>query len=824
MDIDRYRPVPFYFINTVDRDALSRHEIYASMQKVKSQGFGGVVVFNKPPSGFSAEEYLGDFWFEVTENFILAGQELGLQIWLNDGFNYPPGDAGGRIAKLDPSLKQRILHRDKDGKIFVKELDWGFPAFEEPESSRLFIEIVYEEYRKRLGKYFGNGIAVFFSDADNRRVGPGDINRLDGQKHFPWSRDFSSMFQSKFKYDIMPYLEEVIAEKGGKVCCDYWQLAGELYHAWFKNNYEWCKANNLKYTFHTSDTGPFIRGKCFRSSIYSEGKFLDLAAHCDYPGTDHELLALDGGTHFDERYFVPEVSYGGTRERLINHDFYNTKYDLRAKYAASAAFMHNKDRVMCEAFAATNWGATYSELRKIATWQIMQGINLFVPHALHHRLAAEIKYFAPPEFGQSILKHGVREFNDFMAKYSAISGQSEYLPQIAVLDTTSDIWRRTGNGTKLFSLCDKLNRLPYNYHIVDKEYLEANPGKFKVIIDSEKDFDLSALSQVLGDEITFSTKEPLHYRRCRLSDGTLFLMVANVWNDKAVSGTLTWGSRQVSLELCSGEIAIIGGEFEEFRSAKVEINTLHLPSQMEVKYEHPNVIPLWVWKDASGTMATIDKSNDDLFFEWENSECLPDLKLKVPSFLGAEMFCDEGKLTDGRDIDFFADEYLEFDLKHASEKGKHRLRLAGGVRSKKICYNSIYLTGDFNLELERYNEFHKLYFGIYSLKIFVPEKINVRLSRRNYKLDINKSCCGQGQVFYSGGITYIADVEITDENSFLKLPDNSGVCEVAVGGKYLARAIWEPYAFDLSHLPVRHKLEITVYNSFGNMLEGYQTT
>ncbi|MEI7817804.1 MAG: hypothetical protein WCI45_11510, partial [Desulfuromonadales bacterium] len=723
MDIDKYRPIPFYFINTVDRDALSRHEIYAAMQKVKSQGFGGVVVFNKPPSGFSAEEYLGDFWFEVTEDFILAGQELGLQIWINDGFNYPPGDAGGRIAKVDPSLKQCILHRDKDGKIFVKELEWGFPAFEEPESSRLFIAIVYEEYKKRLGKYFGNGIAGFFSDADNRRVGPGDINRLDGQKHFPWSRDFTSLFQAKFKYDITPYLEEVLTEKGGKICCDYWQLAGEVYHAWFNNNYEWCKSNNLKYTFHTSDTGPFVRGKCFRSSIYSEGKFLDLAAHCDYPGTDHELLALDGGTHFDERYFVPTVSYGGTRERLINHDFYNTKYDLRAKYAASAAFMHNKDRVMCEAFAATNWGATYSELRKIATWQIMQGINLFIPHALHHRLAGEIKYFAPPEFGHSISKQGVREFNDFIAKYSAISGQSEYLPQIAVLDSTCDIWRRASNGAKLFDLCDKLNRLPYNYYIVDKEYLEANPDKFKVIIDSEKDFDISALNRILGDEITFSTKEPLHYRRCRLSDGTLFLMVANVWNDKAVSGTLTWGSRQVSLELCSGEIAIIGGEFEEFRSAKVEINTVHLPSQMDVKYEYPNVIPLWVWQDASGTMATIDKSNDDLFFEWKNSECLPDLKLNVPSFLGAEIFCDEGKLTDGKAINFFSDEYMKFDLKHASEKGKHILRIAGGNRSKKICYNSIYLTGDFNLELERHNEFHKLYFGIYSLKIFVPEKI-----------------------------------------------------------------------------------------------------
>jgi hypothetical protein len=828
VNFDKYRSIPFYFINTVKREELTLSSISASMQQIKSQGFGGIVVFNKPPDGFSAEEYLGDFWFEVTENFIIAGRELGLQIWINDGFNFPPGDAGGRIAKIDPGLKQRTLHRDKQGKIFVKELDWGFPAFEEPESSRLFIALVYEEYKKRLGKYFGNGLDGIFSDADNRRLGPLDTNRLDGQKHFPWSRDFASLFQRRFNYDIMPHLEDVLSERGGNVCCDYWQFAEELYHSWFKNNYEWCKANKLKYTFHTSDTGPFTRDKCARSSIYTEGKFLDLAACCDYPGTDHELLALDGGTHFDKRYFVPAISYGGTRERLINHDFYNSKYDLRAKYAAGAAFMHGKERVMCEAFAATNWGATFCELRKIATWQIMQGINFFVPHAVHHRLAGAVKYFAPPEFSHSTLKHGVREFNDFMAKYSAISAQSEYIPQIAVLDPTSDIWRKTSEGGNLFTLCDKLNRLPYNYHIVDRQFVEANPGKFKVVIESDKDFDLNTLGQILGNDIAFSAQAPLHYRRCRLSDGTMFLMLANVWNDNTVTGTLTWGSRSVDVELCSGEIAVIGGEFEEFRSPGIESNRgnclkqLSLPLLMAVKFELPNIIPLWLWQDSSGKPATIDKGGDDLFLRWENAEELSELKLKVPAFLEGELFCDNRKLTAGTAVRLFDDEYIEFNLENGHVIGKHELRLSGGKRTREIFFNSIYLTGDFNLEIDRYNEFHRPYFKIYSLNIHVPEKINIRLSRRADKLDINKSLCEQGHIFYSGGTTYIADIEINNESNILALPDISGICEIAVDGKFLARPIWNPYRFELGHLTGKHRLEITVYNTFGNMLEGYQ--
>lgn len=160
--VDSFRPVPFYFINTTDSSALSREAVFASMQKLQAAGFGGCVVFNKPPDGFSEEDYLEEKWFALTEHFAQAGREFGLQIWINDGFDFPPGDAGGRIQKIDPSLRQRMFVRSASGKIEVREAAWGFPAFEEPESSELFIKLVYERYKKYLGEYFGYGITGFF--------------------------------------------------------------------------------------------------------------------------------------------------------------------------------------------------------------------------------------------------------------------------------------------------------------------------------------------------------------------------------------------------------------------------------------------------------------------------------------------------------------------------------------------------------------------------------------------------------------------------------------------------------------------------------------
>ena len=95
--INSYRPIPFYFINTREPAALSEGAIFQTMEQLKKDGFGGIVLFNKPPDGFSEKEYLEGQWFEITGYFAEAGKQLGLQIWVNDGFDFPPGDAGGRI-------------------------------------------------------------------------------------------------------------------------------------------------------------------------------------------------------------------------------------------------------------------------------------------------------------------------------------------------------------------------------------------------------------------------------------------------------------------------------------------------------------------------------------------------------------------------------------------------------------------------------------------------------------------------------------------------------------------------------------------------------
>jgi len=788
VNLNDYRPVPFYFINTTDPAELDRKAAREAMQALKAGGFGGLVFFNKPPTGFSAEEYLEDFWFEVTENFLLAARDLDLQFWINDGFNFPPGDAAGRIEKRQPDLHQQYLWLEEDGRVSVRKADWGFPAFEEKESSQLFIELVYEEYRKRLGKYFGNGITGFFSDADNRRCNFSTTKILGGRQYFPWSRHFGEEFRRRFGYALEPHLPALLkGEATPQVRRDYWQLTSDLYQQWFANNYQWCRQHGLKYSFHTSDTGPLSWQECPRSSVFSEGQPLKLLQHADIPGTDHELLALDGGTHFDARLFWPKVSFGGDDQKLHNPEFSVSKFDLRAKYAASAAFLGGKKRALCEAFAATNWGADHSWLRRIAAWQILQGINFFVPHAVHHRVHGSTKYFAPPEFLYGSLRHGLREFNDWLAHFCQVASQGDYIAEIAVLDPTEQIWDGRTNTSAFFELCDRLNRQLRGYVIAADS---SDAAKFPHCID--------AFAPEHGSlpEAPFSS-DVLAFMPRRLADGSKFLLLGNVWGDTLWRGSIPFDGKNYELELYPGELAVLGGPWEQYRKP-VKLPVLReLDGPFQVHWESPNRIPL-------------RKSCC-----WSNNTDIPGMTIQVPIALRGAVLLDQQPLEGGEPTRVFDDPYWCYTV--AGSAGTHALTIPESIAFSE----PVYLCGDFEVHLTTQQDFHRSVFRFYHLELFEPESFTLELSPRKNQL-LPGSWADQGAPFYSGTVTYDLEAELDCPNVRLELPEVAGTCEVLWQNQPLERRIWAPYHFDLGEWRGKQHLQVRVHNTLANQLEAYR--
>ena len=850
-NIKKFRPIPFYFITTRDAEELSFDSIYVSLQNLKEQGFGGIVLFNKPPHGFMADEYLGDKWFAMVKNFVRVASGLDLKIWINDGFNFPPGNAGGRITPDKyPHLKQKRLVL-KDDSIFVEELNWGFPAFEEPQSAELFQQYVYETYLQEVGEHFGKTICGFFSDADNRRVSFRVFADDSPEKeYFPWSNNFAQSFEETYGYDINPYLVSILKKEPSTQARDYWEHAGHLYQEWFAANYKWCKEHGLEYTFHTSDTSPFTWGEAPRSSLYTEGRALDIESNCDYPGTDQELLELNGGKHMrKDEYWHPKVSWGGDDANICNPEYYKTYGDLRAKQAGSTAFLYKKKGAMCEMFAATNWGATPKQLREIATWQIMQGITFIVPHAYHHRLLGDTKYFAPPIFSShGNLKYFAKELNDTLARNCYYASLGELRAPIAVLDITDDIWEGRTENRELFEVCEKLNRMPYGYVLADVKSIVANKNEFDVIINTGAQLEgkraqvleelgipviraneLNKLQELIDCNLYYEGDGSPHFMRRHLDEGMELVIIANIEDGKEIKGILHIAEHSYPILLQSGEMKFFtqSGEIVVEESLACEGQKFEVPDEVPVIWEQENLLPLEYWKNTSGQTIGKHFEEGSISFTYQVADTdVRELKLLVSSRHneGIESILLDGHLIVAcKKTQVFDDVYWMYELGSGTELGEHTITL--NITSLLSEKDGIFLQGDFGVRLECEDAYTVLADPAqYSLLKYLPNEARVILHKRTKTLSMSKSWCEQGHPFYSGRVTYCLSLEnILDyETGVISIPEVHNGCIVKLDGEIIGQRSFAPYVFGLDNICKKHTLEITVYNSMGNAMEFYQ--
>ena len=778
-ELDRFRPIPFYFLTSVDPADYTPEAVCCAMQRMKDFGYGGIVLFNKPPLGFDAKGYLSDFWFTITERFIQAARLLKLQLWINDGFNFPPGDAAGRIEAADPSLRQQRLKPNPQGRLEIVDVPWGFPAFEEPESGDYFRQFVYEEYYKRLSVYFGDGITGFFSDADNRRFNAHNMRELSEQ-YYPWGRHLAERFAAEFGYRIETKLKELFAGDA-QVQHDYWQVCGELYQQWFAGNHAWCRAHHVLYTFHTSDTGPLAYSACRRSSAFTEGDPLTLLSHSDCPGTDHEIMVLDGGTHYDQRYYVPKVTLGGGSEFMEHPLLNDTSHDIRAKYAGSAAVLDHRERVMCEMFAATNWGASFNDLQRIAAWQIMQGVNFIVPHAVHHRFCGVIKHFAPPEFTHSTLQHALRQFNDRLAYWCLAAAAGEYCADYAVIDPTRKVWRGK-DPEPFFRFCDRLNRRADGYVIVPENYAGSIPN----VVDP-----LENIPELPEPQVTFTGGE-LAYMRRKL-DGAEYLLAANIWNPEPVSGTLTFQKWPYEIELQPGEIAIFGGPFASYRKPEKRQVSQTFTGEYEVTWTDPNVIPF------------------DRKLRFAAPKGMK-LSLLIPAGHSGKVGFNGRELSGGTQVKVFDDDYCRFDLQ-AAEKNMVELENAAGFTTPAL------LQGEFDVSLKTSGDYDRVAHRQYSLAMYDPKEAEFTLTARRIRLTLSQGWEKQGQLFYSGEVLIRLGEVMIPAGSRLELPGFRAIAELLVDGRGSVRLGLAPYRFDLP--AGRHVLSLRLWNTMANRLERY---
>ncbi|MBQ8546014.1 MAG: hypothetical protein IJ437_03625 [Clostridia bacterium] len=273
----------------------SRNDIFRYLNGLKENGIESVLIY--PRSGCLIE-YLSEEWFEAIGNFIKSAETLKMSIWLYDDFNWPSGDAKGKVTANESfRLKSIKIDGDDIGKISCKSKhnsdifgEKFFPDLMNPQAVNYFISLTHEEYYKRFGNYFGTVIKGIFTDEPS--IGycaqNGYLPYYDGMEN-----DYKQVYGKEFFDDLH--------SQNDNFCKNVMNLASLRFkEAYIDKISSWCKSHGILMTGHLMcDNEPFY-------SVRYNGDFLKNLSAFALPGIDEiatcfedrTLMALLGGIEY----------------------------------------------------------------------------------------------------------------------------------------------------------------------------------------------------------------------------------------------------------------------------------------------------------------------------------------------------------------------------------------------------------------------------------------------------------------------------------------------------------------------------------------------
>jgi hypothetical protein len=253
----------------------TRDDVYKYMTSLRENGIFEALIY--PRSGCEIE-YLSEEWFCLVGHFIDCARTLGMSVWLYDDFNWPSGDACGRVSAIPEFRLQAIATKgEKIGQISVESRhnsglfgEKYFPNLLLPDAVDFFINCTHEEYYRRFKDDFGTVIKGIFTDEPSIGYCCHDeyIPYYDGIKE-DYLKFCGRSFDLDMKAqdaDFYPNAMSVISERFKKCYIDKIRA--------------WCDCHGIVMTGHLMcDHNPFF-------SIYHNGNAPKNLSRFSLPGID----------------------------------------------------------------------------------------------------------------------------------------------------------------------------------------------------------------------------------------------------------------------------------------------------------------------------------------------------------------------------------------------------------------------------------------------------------------------------------------------------------------------------------------------------------
>jgi len=429
------RPTTFWSWN----DRLDPEEARRQVREMAKGGLGGH--FMHARRGCETP-YLGPDWMEVVRAAVDEGRHTDVTPWLYDEDCWPSGACSGRVYAGREAFQQKYLvfeeiapatwePTERTVAVFVAtRCGNAYDAFRRLDDPRRachvslqegqtllafsyrlgeyvdtfsrgatesFLKRTHEVYRESFGHEFGRAIPGIFTDEP--------AYSLAGHR-VPWSPELAKFFHRSCGYDLVDHVPELFFAVGDyrKTRFDFYQSATRLFLlAWTMPVFQWCDRHGMQLTGHMmcEDT--------LRGQVEWIGAAMPHYEYMHIPGIDHLCRTLGS--------------------------------PVLVKQASSVAAQLDRSRVLSETFGGAGWDVTFDDLRWIAEWQFVLGVNLICQHLSSYSLRGSRKRDFPPSLHahQPWWPHYYL-WNDYAARLLVPLTAGQAVADVLILHPISSAW------------------------------------------------------------------------------------------------------------------------------------------------------------------------------------------------------------------------------------------------------------------------------------------------------------------------------------------------------------------------------------------------
>ena len=516
-----YRPIPFWSWN----DKLDPEELKRQIRELKQSGAGGY--FMHARSGLKTE-YLSEEWFSCIQTGIEMAKEEGMDAWIYDEEGWPSGFAGGVVPALSEAFQSKFMTLERfqtaeeietlpSGSLIAlyrynnsagtlcrlplwpenqdarkenpanQSPDGHRPANENPDDTKpdneaqasvgtsseaqasestangeiilavhrhvnpfyvdtlskaaidAFLACTHEAYYSRFGEDFGSYMKGFFTDEPRLAC--------DKFGELAWSDELPAAFLGEFGYDITDHLPALFIELPGyqKYRFDFWTMVSKMFtENYMKNIYDWCEAHGCKATGHIM----------MEESVFSQ------------------MTSTAGVMPFYEYLHVPGIDW---LRRMISSP-------VIGKQVGSVACQLGKNHVLTESFALCGWNVSFEELKWIAQWQFVNGVNQICQHLMAYSIKGSRKRDYPPShFTQQTWWRESGLFNDYLSRLCVALSEGDQAADVLLIHPMKSGYV-TYDGTRtdairlvdeeLTRICESLSGSHISYHFGDETIIK----------------------------------------------------------------------------------------------------------------------------------------------------------------------------------------------------------------------------------------------------------------------------------------------------------------------------------------------------------------